>query len=260
MIPGPKGAPLLYAGTRDGLRTAVLAFEPRRSDLPLQVAFPILLANLTGELLGGSVSPTDAVAPGSPVTLAIPAGATGLRVERPDGSIDDLLPGTADSPTVVFSRTGLLGVYTVTPLRPDGEPPSPSLTPTPSPSGSPSASPTASASGEATAGTPAPVDADAPVRFAVDLFDIDESTIAPGSAAALEALGTSGSSSGATTDDRPPARDELWGPVLLVVLLLLLVEWMVYERDTLARLRRSATARLRTGGPAAAGPGRGGAA
>ena len=31
-----------------------MAFEPRRSDLPLQIAFPILLANLSGELLGGS--------------------------------------------------------------------------------------------------------------------------------------------------------------------------------------------------------------
>jgi hypothetical protein len=42
VIPGPKGAPLLYAGDRAGVPTAVLAFEPRQSDLPLQVAFPIL--------------------------------------------------------------------------------------------------------------------------------------------------------------------------------------------------------------------------
>ena len=34
------------------------------SDLPLQVAFPILLANLTGELLGGSGTPTEALEPG----------------------------------------------------------------------------------------------------------------------------------------------------------------------------------------------------
>ena len=78
VIPGPKGSPLLYTGVRAGLPTAVLAFEPRRSDLPLQVAFPILLSNLTGELLGGSTAPTDAVAPGAPVTLQVPAGATGV--------------------------------------------------------------------------------------------------------------------------------------------------------------------------------------
>ena len=94
VIPGPKGAPLLYAGIRVGLPTAVLAFEPRQSDLPLQVAFPILLANLTGELLGGSAAPTEAIAPGTPVTLTIPSGATGLTVTRPDGSTTELVaPG-----------------------------------------------------------------------------------------------------------------------------------------------------------------------
>ena len=73
VIPGPSGAPLLYAGQRDGLPTAVLAFDPRQSDLPLQVAFPILLANLTGELLGGSSTPVDPIRPGDPVELTIRA-------------------------------------------------------------------------------------------------------------------------------------------------------------------------------------------
>jgi hypothetical protein len=233
IIPGPSGAPLLYAGDRAGLRSAVLAFEPRHSDLPLQVAFPILLSNLTGELLGGAGVPAEAVGPGSPVTLAIPEGATGLSVARPDGSVTELVAGTADARAVVFSQTDQLGVYTVTPI---GVGPSPAATagtesaasPAPSPAGSP---------------TSPPVDPTAPVRFAVDLFDIGESTIAPGSAAAIEALGT-GSATGAAADDRPNARDELWAPVLLIVLAMLLVEWAAYERDALARLRRSIGGRL----------------
>jgi hypothetical protein len=241
VIPGPAGAPLLYAGDRAGLPAAVLAFEPRRSDLPLQVAFPILMANLVGELLGGSGSPADAVAPGSPVTLAIPSGATGLAVERPDGSVDELLPGAEGAATVIFSRTDLLGVYTVRPLG--------LVAPSPSPAGSGSASPAASPSGTPAASpspTEAPpVDPSEPVRFAVDLFDVDESTIAPGSAATLEALGTPrGTGPGAVPADRPDARDELWLPSLLVVLVLLLVEWLVYERDALARLRRGIGGRL----------------
>ena len=118
IIPGPKGAPLLYIGSRAGLPTAVLTFEPRRSDLPLQVAFPILLANLSGELLGGSSAPTEAVQPGSPVSLALPSGATGLAVTRPDGSVVELVPGTPGGASITFAGTDLPGVYLVTPHLP----------------------------------------------------------------------------------------------------------------------------------------------
>ena len=246
VIPGPGGAPLLYAGTRDGLPTAVLAFEPRRSDLPLQVAFPVLLANLAGQLLGGSATPADAVAPGAPVTLAIPDGAAGVRVARPDGSVDELVAPTEDASTVTFSRTDLLGVYTVTRLAgPDA-----SAAPSDAASAGARPSPTAAAAASPDASpTFRPADPDAPVQFAVDLLDVDESRIAPGDAAALTALGVpvaSPGSGGAASPpaERPNARDELWIPIVLIALLLLTVEWLVYERDTLARLRRSIAARL----------------
>jgi hypothetical protein len=231
IIPGPSGAPLLYAGDRGGLRTAVLAFEPRRSDLPLQVAFPILVSNLTGELLGGAGAPAEAVVPGAPVTLSIPDGATAIRVERPDGSIAELVPGTPGARSVVFSQTELLGVYTVTPVG---------LAASPAPTGGASDDPSPTPDGLPTSPL---VDPTVPVRFAVDLFDIGESSIAPGSAAAIEALGT-GAPGGPLPTDRPATRNELWVPLLLAVLTLLLVEWAVYERDALARLRRGLTGRL----------------
>jgi Ca-activated chloride channel family protein len=263
IIPGPRGAPLLYAGTRGGFPSAVLAFEPRRSDLPLQVAFPILLANLTGELLGSTTAPTEAVEPGTPIELVIPTGASGLTVTGPDGTVTSLVPGTTGGSGVTFAATDLLGVYTVTPvLDPDASaPPSASAgsgaapTPTPSASASPGASAGASASP-----LPPLVDPLAPVRFAVDLFDVDESTIAPGSAAAIEALGitadaspgpgTGGGTGGAT--ERPTTRDELWVPIVLLVLTFLCVEWALYHRDGFIRIRRSLVTRLRrdTGGTA----------
>ena len=197
----------LYAGVRDGIPSAVLAFEPRRSDLPLQVAFPILIANLTGELLGGSAAPADAVAPGDPVSLPIPAGATGLRIERPDGSAVELAPGTAGGASVTFTQTDLLGVYVATAIRP----------PAGSASGAPSASPTPAATAGASASPGSAsggVDPNAPIRFAVDLFDVSESSITPGSVAALEKLGRAAPGPGAPAPpdpavaSRPPARDE----------------------------------------------------
>ena len=74
VIPGPAASPLLYAGALDGPPAAVLAFEPRHSDLPLQVAFPVLLANLAGELMGGS---DDAGRRRRPRRPGHPAGARG---------------------------------------------------------------------------------------------------------------------------------------------------------------------------------------
>ena len=247
VIPGPRGAPLLYAGVRDGVPTAVLAFEPRLSDLPLQVAFPILTANLTGELMGGGAAPVDAVNPGDPVALPIPSGATGLRVERPDGSVIELAPGTAGGASVTFTQTDLLGVYVATAIRPapggaSASPASPSPPPTPTPSVGPSGSPGTGAGS---------FDPDAPIRFAVDLFDVGESAIAPGSAATLEKLGRAAPVPGASAApdpavaSRPPARDELWFPIVLIVLIGLCVEWALYHRDVVTRGWRAASTRLR---------------
>src|SRR3954447_26635428 len=239
VIPGPAGAPLLYTGSRAGLPTAVLAFEPRQSGLPLQVAFPILLANLTGELLGGSRAPTEAVQPETPVDLAIPANATGLSVERPDGSVVELVPGADQAATVTFSGTDLPGIYTVTPRL------------APAASGAPTARPAASSSAAASA---QPVDPSAPTRFAVGLFDVDESTIAPGSAAAIEAVGVARAPGAAAAPggsaDRAAAsttRDELWFPIVLLVLVGLCVEWSVYHRDAVIRARRGLATRFRRG-------------
>jgi Ca-activated chloride channel homolog len=258
VIPGPKGAPLLFAGVRAGVPSAVLAFEPRRSDLPLQVAFPILIANLTGELMGGSAAPADSVTPGDPVSLPIPTGATGLRIERPDGSVVELAPGTAGGSSVTFTQTDVLGVYVATAVRPATTETSGSPGPTPSQTPLPSATPRPSGA-SAGAGR---VDPNAPVRFAVDLFDVAESTITPGSVAVLEKLGRSpavpGGSPGpgaspaagaspapdAGAASRPPARDELWFPIVLIVLVGLCVEWALYHRDVVTRAWRGVSNRV----------------
>ncbi|HEY6056579.1 MAG TPA: hypothetical protein VIV06_01030, partial [Candidatus Limnocylindrales bacterium] len=271
VIPGPKGTPLLYSGDRAGRRVAVLAFEPRQSDLPLQVAFPILVSNIVGELLGASAGPAEAVAPGTPVDLPIPTGAAGLRVTTPDGRTFELAPPTAGAGSVQFSSTERVGLYTIEALGGPGA--SPSTAASAGASGPIQSSPSAGrpspdgSSPSASSPSPVPVDPSAPVRFAVDLFDVGESTIAPGSASALEALAvppasaspgasgaaTPGTGAGATARERPSARDELWVPLLLVILAILFVEWAAYERDALVRFRRELGRRLRradSAGPA----------
>ena len=281
VIQGPANSPLLYIGERDGQRAAVLAFLPRNSDLPLQVAFPLLMANLTGELLGGSAAPTEAIEPGEPVTIPVPAGATSVVVTRPDGSTVELAPATAGAASVPFSQTDLLGVYTAVAIYPDATagPSGPAPTPfaTVRPSGSvppatlaPGATPTA-------VPTAPPVDPNAPVRFAVDLFDPSESDIAPGSPSSIVALGrqpgtspspgasadsspgptaepgASGSRGAGAAEARPVARDELWVVIVLIVLVVLIIEWLVYHRDAVTRLWRGLRRTPAPGSGAAAG-------
>ncbi|MBP1704364.1 MAG: hypothetical protein H6Q36_103, partial [Chloroflexi bacterium] len=156
VIPGPGGDPLLYSGVRHGLRTAVLAFEPRRSDLPLQVGFPILVSNLVGELVGASQAPAGSVAPGSLVTLPVPSGATGLRVTRPDGSTVEVVPPVSGGASGTFAATEQLGVYTVVPVGlPEtggsSSPPATSASPVPSPGPTASAGASAAPGGSPTA-------------------------------------------------------------------------------------------------------------
>jgi Ca-activated chloride channel homolog len=277
-----ESIPLLYVGERAGQRLGVLAFEPRQSDLPLQVAFPILMANLTGELLGGSSAPTTAVVPGDPVSLPLPAGATGLTVTRPDGTSIDVPAATVDAATVSFSQTDELGVYTATPIGLSASPGPSSSRASAGPSASPAASATPGASTAASASpaaTSPPANPNEPIRFAVDLFDPAESDIAPGSPSSIIALGTQPAESGApgssaspapsgppataqpgvatiTSEPRQPARDELWIPIVLIALVVLTVEWLVYHRDAVIGLWRSLRRRDATGQPTGRSEGR----
>jgi hypothetical protein len=189
------------------------------------------------------------VKPGDPVVLPIPAGATGIHVARPDGSSVDLVPGTASGLSATYSQTDQLGVYTATPILP----PSPSA----GSSGSIAAGPSSSTSSGASAIAPplgVGADPDASVRFAVDLFDVDESAITPGPNRVLEDLGRAAASPGASgagsagndaIPARPAARDELWIPIVLIVLVGLCVESTLYHRDAVLRTWRGIIGRLR---------------
>jgi hypothetical protein len=106
-----RSVPLLWAGEREGQRIAVLAFDLRRSDLALQVAFPLLLANLTGWLApsGGSDLPPQ-VPPGTTISFFLPPDVQEVRVTRPDGS--QARAAVAEG-QATWADTGRLGIYRV---------------------------------------------------------------------------------------------------------------------------------------------------
>ncbi|HUR16928.1 MAG TPA: BatA and WFA domain-containing protein [Candidatus Limnocylindrales bacterium] len=225
VVPGSPG-PLVYAGLRQGLATVVFAFDIRQSDLPLQIAWPILVSNVAGELLGvGPQQNFDPLPPASPVEIPITQDATGVRITLPDGTVEEIAPGATGASTVSFVNTRQLGVYRVEVIKA----PAPSASPAATPGATPTPSTTPGASGSP---QPAPA-ADDPNMFAVDLFAPDESNIRPGDGARISSLGT----------DLPPAeqqtgtaRDEFWPLVAALALAFLLVEWIVYERDGARRI------------------------
>jgi hypothetical protein len=106
-----QGGPLLFVAERPEGRLAVLTFDLHDSDLPLQVAFPILTANLAGWLLPGGTARLPAlVRPGDPVPIPPDSQATQILVTAPDGS-RHALPVGEEMP--VFAATDQLGIYHV---------------------------------------------------------------------------------------------------------------------------------------------------
>jgi Ca-activated chloride channel homolog len=93
-----------------GRRAAVLAFDLRRSDLPLQVAFPLLTANLTGWLAPGSSGGLpEQILPGAPVGWPCRPRSASALVTRPDGTRVQWLSRTDR----LFSLIPGLGIYQI---------------------------------------------------------------------------------------------------------------------------------------------------
>lgn len=151
------GGPLLLAGESGGRRVVILAFDLHDSDLPLRIAFPVLMANITSWLSPGqALAFSGSLAPGRPAALSPAAGASALLVQKPDGEQRIL---TADEEqTILFEETDQLGIYTVTARE---------------------------SAGDRIAG-----------RFAVNLFAPQESSIAPASTLPLTQRGEEAASAG----------------------------------------------------------------
>jgi hypothetical protein len=106
-----EGGPLLLTGERGGYRIALITFRLQDSDLPLQIAFPVLMANITGWLNPGRAfdAPTG-LNPGSPVNITPGAGTTHVLVEKPDETVWTAEVGDE---AIIFGETGEPGLYHV---------------------------------------------------------------------------------------------------------------------------------------------------
>jgi Ca-activated chloride channel homolog len=104
--------PLMLAGERNGGRVLQLAFDPLKSDLPLRVAFPVLLLNAVSWMTEGTGAADvgGLVATGSLFTLPVPGEEPQVTVVAPSGA---KLPGTVAGGLLRFNRIDEVGVYRV---------------------------------------------------------------------------------------------------------------------------------------------------
>ena len=106
-----EGGPLLMVGEQGGRRSAVLTFRLQDSDLPLQVAFPVLMANILDWLNPGQViNESSSLSPGDALVL-IPGRTTEIvAVYLPDGGV---WVQEVEGDPVSFAQSDQLGVYSI---------------------------------------------------------------------------------------------------------------------------------------------------
>lgn len=96
-----SAGPLIVAASTPNRRQLYLAFAPLQSDFPLQVGFPIFIANALDYLAGNQTADDLAVRAGVPFSVA---STTGARLKDPKGHTADL-KSTGASVIVREART-----------------------------------------------------------------------------------------------------------------------------------------------------------
>ncbi len=178
------GGPLLLAGETGGRQVAILPFDLRDSDLPLQIQWPILMSSLLNWY-----SPQNLIDAPNGLrigdTLAITPGVDSdtVGITPPDGALRTL---KYEGAPLSFADLSLPGLYTVEAFKGDQN--------------------TQNAA------------------FAVNLFDANESRIAPQPSITLGDMVIT------QAVEAEIGQREYWPYLALAGLLVLLIEWVAYHR------------------------------
>jgi Ca-activated chloride channel homolog len=102
--------PLLFAWEKGKLRVLYLGFDIMASDLPLRVAFPVLLHNALGWLQPQRLEfPAQSAQAGTPFALRLPVSDGSLEITLPSGNKENF---TVVSSPLMFAETSQTGIYT----------------------------------------------------------------------------------------------------------------------------------------------------
>ena len=108
LIQAPQAAVLL-AGEVNAQQVAILPFDLRDSNLPLLIAFPVLMANLIDWFSPADIVPLpDGLSVGDVLVISPPLHAESVRITAPDGSAREL---PVEGEPLAYTDTGQLGLY-----------------------------------------------------------------------------------------------------------------------------------------------------
>jgi len=207
LISTPAGAPLVGVGEVGTRRLAFIGFALEESDLPLQIAFPLLMSNLTDFLLPAAegILPSS-MRLGEPLSVNVDP-----RIERAVISTRAAadLPGDGGGETEVSVAGGQLTI--------------------------PGAEQVGLREVRAISEVPE-LDGALLGETAVNLFSADESDVAPGDPQRITEMGRVSSTDGGPEQ---PTRAEWWWPLALAALALLALEWVLFHRPTRRTLARA---------------------
>ena len=103
------GGDILLVGEVNAQQIVILPFDVRDSNLPLLIAYPILMANLLDWFSPADiVALPDGLSVGDSLVIQPPLLADGIRITLPTGEVRDL---PVNGGTLVFTDTGQLGLY-----------------------------------------------------------------------------------------------------------------------------------------------------
>ncbi len=104
--------PLVLRGENRGQKISILAFNLHDSNLPLEIAYPILMSVLLNDLAPSSIfqTPGSSVQPGGSLQILPPPGTTEVVVGEPDQSF---LRFRSWNTRIDFTDTSKLGLYTI---------------------------------------------------------------------------------------------------------------------------------------------------
>lgn len=116
VVAGEARGALLVEGERGGARFIALAFDPRESDLPLRIAWPVLVLGAIGELVPDDVALLSSARTGRPHRLAVEA-TTATLVRRDPGAAPLSIDITARDGRglIELERVGVYEVRTSSP-------------------------------------------------------------------------------------------------------------------------------------------------